>query len=142
MAEASERSSRKLGETWRALTRRQDSDAAPAVPESSAEGSAGETKTAKTEAPPRAGAERKHVSVIAARLREREGATGDADPEAALALADASVVEGNAGTSELTFTVTKSGSTELPASVEFATSDETATVGEDYAASTGTLIAS
>jgi probable HAF family extracellular repeat protein len=48
--------------------------------------------------------------------------------------------EGNAGTTAFTFTVTKSGATQLPASADFATADGTATtVDGDYQAISGTV---
>ena len=48
--------------------------------------------------------------------------------------------EGNAGTTSYVFTVTKTGSTTLSASVSFTTQDGTATVaGNDYKANAGTL---
>ena len=48
--------------------------------------------------------------------------------------------EGNSGTTSYIFTVTKSGSTALSASVDFQTVDGTATVADnDYQATNGTL---
>ncbi|HEU4977922.1 MAG TPA: Calx-beta domain-containing protein [Solirubrobacteraceae bacterium] len=47
--------------------------------------------------------------------------------------------EGNSGTSNLGFTVTLTGATEVPATVHYATSDGTATAPADYTAGSGTL---
>ena len=53
---------------------------------------------------------------------------------------DVTHLEGNGGTTSYLFTVTKTGTTNLPASVQFATVDGTATVaGNDYQANSGTL---
>jgi hypothetical protein len=56
------------------------------------------------------------------------------------AINDVAATEGDTGTTAYVFTVTKTGSTSLSASVSFATSDGTATIADgDYAAATGTL---
>ena len=68
-----------------------------------------------------------------------QGTIQNDDAPPSLSIADASIAEGNAGTSELTFTVTKSGDTEVPASVGFETGDGTATAPADYQAAAGTL---
>ena len=48
--------------------------------------------------------------------------------------------EGNAGTTSYTFTVTKSGATEVASSVDFQTQDGSATLADnDYQANSGTL---
>jgi len=60
------------------------------------------------------------------------------DGAAQLSIADASVNEGNSGTTNLTFTVTLSAPIGL-VSVNFATADGTATAGSDYAAAYGTV---
>ena len=64
-----------------------------------------------------------------ARLADESGLgtieNDDAPP--ALTIDDVTVTEGDAGTTEATFTVTKTGATELPASVDFLTEDGTAT---------------
>lgn len=62
-----------------------------------------------------------------------------AKSEPSLSIADASVVEGNSGTTTLPFAVTLSASTSRVVSVTYATSDGTATAPGDYAAATGTL---
>ncbi|MCX7552556.1 hypothetical protein OS175_01595 [Marinicella sp. S1101] len=51
---------------------------------------------------------------------------------------DVSLSEGNAGTSNLSFTVTRSNNTSA-ASVNFATANGTATAGSDYSSNSGTL---
>jgi hypothetical protein len=60
--------------------------------------------------------------------------TGGAVPPS-FAIGDASVTEGG----NLVFTVTKTGSTTLSYSVDFATADGTATAGSDYTTTSGTL---
>jgi hypothetical protein len=62
----------------------------------------------------------------------------DTPPEPAAAIADASVVEGDSGTSDLTFTVTLSFAPTSAVTVDYATSDGTAGAG-DYSAVSGTL---
>ena len=52
---------------------------------------------------------------------------------------DASVTEGNAGTTTLTFTVKLSQAASGPVTVQYATADGTATAGTDYAAQSGKL---
>ena len=56
-----------------------------------------------------------------------------------LSIADTSVVEGNAGTSPLPFTVTLSRAYSSPVTVSYATSNGSATAGSDYTATSGTL---
>ncbi|MGA7615928.1 MAG: Calx-beta domain-containing protein, partial [Thermoanaerobaculia bacterium] len=57
------------------------------------------------------------------------------DTAPSFAIDDVSLSEGNSGTTAFTFTVTKSGTTALPATVDVASSDGTATVADnDYAA--------
>lgn len=58
-----------------------------------------------------------------------------------LIIANANVTEGNTGTTSLLFTVTLSSSSGVTASVNYATSDSTATVADnDYISSSGTLV--
>jgi Calx-beta domain len=59
--------------------------------------------------------------------------------EPSLSIADASVVEGNSGTTTLQFAVRLSASSSRVVSVSYATSDGTASAPGDYAAATGTL---
>ena len=64
------------------------------------------------------------------------------DPLPALAVNDVSIAEGNAGTTDLVFTVVLGGSSDQPVTVNYATSDGTARstgVAPDYQATTGTL---
>ena len=61
------------------------------------------------------------------------------DAAPSLAVDDVSMTEGNTGSGTMTFTVTKTGPTALPASVDWTTSDATATAGSDYAAGSGTV---
>lgn len=51
-----------------------------------------------------------------------------------LSIANASVTEGNSGTTPMTFTITRSGTTTGPSSVYWSTADGTATAGSDYVA--------
>ena len=55
------------------------------------------------------------------------------DAAPTLAIDDVIRDEGDAGTTAFTFTVTQSGATALPASVDFATANGTATAPGDYA---------
>jgi len=55
-----------------------------------------------------------------------------------VSVGDVTIAEGNAGTTTLTFTVTRSG-TAGAFSIDYATSDGTATAGSDYLAASGTL---
>jgi hypothetical protein len=61
----------------------------------------------------------------------------DAPP--ALSIDGVSMNEGNSGTTSFTFTVTKTGTTALPASVDWTTGGGTATPGSDYLTGFGTL---
>ncbi|OYX75791.1 MAG: hypothetical protein B7Y95_00655 [Rhizobiales bacterium 32-66-11] len=56
-----------------------------------------------------------------------------------LAVGDATVTEGNAGTSDLAFAVSLSAASATPVTVTYATANGTASAGADYAALTGTL---
>ncbi|MBS7789777.1 cellulase family glycosylhydrolase [Roseococcus sp. SDR] len=56
-----------------------------------------------------------------------------------LSIADASLAEGASGTSNMSFTVTLSQASATPVTVNYATSDGTATAGSDYTAKTGSL---
>ncbi len=59
--------------------------------------------------------------------------------DARISVADATVTEGNNGTSNLAFTVTLSAAASGPVTVAYATSDVSARAGQDYAARSGTL---
>jgi uncharacterized repeat protein (TIGR01451 family) len=54
-------------------------------------------------------------------------------------ISDPAVVEGNAGTTKLVFTVTLSAASAVPVSVDYATADQTASSASDYVASSGTV---
>ncbi|MFO1084224.1 MAG: Calx-beta domain-containing protein [Reyranellaceae bacterium] len=56
-----------------------------------------------------------------------------------LSIDDASVTEGNSGTTQITFTVKLSQAASGPVTVNYATADGTALAGSDYTARTGTL---
>jgi large repetitive protein len=64
-------------------------------------------------------------------------ANDDAGP--VVSVANASVVEGNAGTSLLHFTVSLAGASDIAASVDYATAGTTATTGSDFVPVSGTL---
>jgi len=69
-----------------------------------------------------------------------EGSVGEPEPEpVVLAVADASVLEGNRGNSQLQFTVSRSGSGEGTVSVDYRTVAGTALAKSDYTAASGTL---
>src|SRR5262249_20306313 len=74
-----------------------------------------------------------------ATLADAQGAgtivNDDAPPT--VAINDTTVTEG--ATSAALFTVTLTGATQLPATVDFATTDGTATAGADYTTASGTL---
>ncbi len=55
-----------------------------------------------------------------------------------LSINDVSVVEGNAGTTTMTFTVTRTGTTASTVTFNYATADGTATAPSDYVAASGT----
>jgi YVTN family beta-propeller protein len=56
-----------------------------------------------------------------------------------VSIADASIVEGDSGTTSLVFTVWLSGPASVPVTVQYATADGTATAPSDYAATSGSL---
>ncbi|MCX7415093.1 MAG: glycoside hydrolase family 9 protein, partial [Planctomycetia bacterium] len=60
-------------------------------------------------------------------------------PVPSLSVSSGRVNEGNTGTSALTFTVSLSAASTQPVSVQYSTTDGTATAGSDYTAATGTL---
>ena len=62
-----------------------------------------------------------------------------ATPPGSLSVSDVSVTEGNSGTKVMTFTVTLSSANVQSVTVDYATQDNTATAGSDYAAASGTL---
>src|SRR5437764_2731323 len=62
------------------------------------------------------------------------------DPDPTVSVGDASVLEGDTGSTTLTFPVTLSGPSGHEIDVDYATSDGTATAGSDYTATHGTLV--
>ena len=69
----------------------------------------------------------------------RLGTITDDDPQPELAISDATVAEGNAGTATPTFTVTLTPPAGSTVTVDYATANATATAGRDYTAVSGTL---
>src|SRR2546430_17581998 len=69
----------------------------------------------------------------------RESARSDDHPAPRFSASDVSVVEGNAGTVNADFTVTLTGESRNPITVDYATVDGTAVAGTDYIAASGTL---
>jgi hypothetical protein len=68
------------------------------------------------------------------------GTIQDNDTPPTLAISDVTLSEGNTGTTSFIFTVTRTGPTEAPASVNFQTHDGTATIADnDYQNGSGTL---
>ena len=63
--------------------------------------------------------------------------TAPAQPS--ISIGNAAKNEGNSGTSNMTFTVTLSKASTKPVTVQYATSNGTATAGQDYTAATGTI---
>jgi uncharacterized repeat protein (TIGR01451 family) len=63
--------------------------------------------------------------------------TTPAQPQ--ISISDAQVIEGNAGTTPLTFNVTLSAASASTVTVGWGTADQTATAGSDYAATGGTV---
>jgi len=61
------------------------------------------------------------------------------DNEPRLSINSVSIAEGNSGTKLMTFTVTLSAAYDQAVTVKYATNDWTATAGEDYVATSGTL---
>ena len=53
-------------------------------------------------------------------------------------MADVELTEGNAGTTNATFTLSLSGPASVPIAVDYQTEDGTATAGSDYVATSGT----
>ncbi len=63
----------------------------------------------------------------------------DDDPAPTISIADASVTEGNSGTTPMTFVVTLSAVSELDVTVAFETEDDTALMAQDYDFKSGML---
>jgi hypothetical protein len=64
---------------------------------------------------------------------------GKTSPTPSLSIADASVLEGNGGTTPMTFNVTLSAPSAVAVTVNYATAAGTATAGADYVSTTGQL---
>jgi Tol biopolymer transport system component len=56
-----------------------------------------------------------------------------------LAISDVTMAEGNSGTSNAVFTVSRTGNTTQPITVDYVTGNNTATAGSDYTGTSGTL---
>lgn len=67
------------------------------------------------------------------------GTITDNDPPPSLSISDASVVEGNSGTTNAIFTVTLSAASGKTVTVDYSTANGTATSPSDFANTTGTL---
>jgi hypothetical protein len=61
------------------------------------------------------------------------------DDSATITIGDASLVEGNSGTANMTFTVSLSNLSDSPVQVDYVTADDSATAGSDYTATSGIL---
>jgi hypothetical protein len=70
---------------------------------------------------------------------QRQGTIANDDAAPAVSVADRSVTEGDAGTTTLRFTLSTTTASGADATVEYATSDGTATAGGDYVAAGGTV---
>ncbi|MGB6295513.1 MAG: DUF1194 domain-containing protein [Rivularia sp. (in: cyanobacteria)] len=84
--------------------------------------------------------------LFVADANSRQGETDETDNVRAvpiqiggLAIDDVTVVEGDSGTNNAIFTVTRVGSNTQTATVDYSTADDTATAGQDYVATNGTL---
>lgn len=73
-------------------------------------------------------------------LANATGTITENDPAPSLSVADASVTEGNSGSTLATFTVTLTGATAVDASASWATVAGTATAGADFQAETGSVL--
>jgi hypothetical protein len=62
-----------------------------------------------------------------------------ADDDSTLRISDATVVEGNSGTTPMVFTVTLDNASAVPVTVNYASQNGSATAPSDYVAATGTL---
>lgn len=73
------------------------------------------------------------------------GTSGSEDPPPAggttpdISIADANLVEGDSGTSDLEFSVTLSAAASSDVSADYSTADGTAVAGQDYSSTSGTL---
>ncbi len=67
------------------------------------------------------------------------GVIVDDDPKPSIAMTDVTVIEGNNGMTTAVVTVTLTGETAVPASVNYLTVNGSAEAGRDYVATAGTL---
>jgi hypothetical protein len=74
-----------------------------------------------------------------ATIVDAQGFGSITNDDSSLAINDAEVVEGDGGTVDAVFTVTLTAPSAQQVTVQFATSDTTATAGVDYVANSGTL---
>ncbi len=79
-------------------------------------------------------------AVISSTLGTGTGTINDNDLQLFLSVADATLTEGDSGTSDAIFNVTLSAACEANVTVNYATADGTATSGLDYTSSTGSII--
>ena len=79
--------------------------------------------------------------VLNARVADKfaRGAIEDNDTEPTISIADAAVVEGNAGTAQRAVTLTLSNASDETITVDYSTAGDTATDGTDYDDVTGTV---
>ena len=64
---------------------------------------------------------------------------GQSATQVQASIADASITEGNSGTTNLVFTVSLGGPASVPVTIQYATANGTATAPADYTATNGTL---
>lgn len=67
------------------------------------------------------------------------GSTTPTTPLAEISIADTSIVEGDSGTTAMIFTLTLSKESSTNVTVDYETSNDTATAGKDYMAASGTV---
>ncbi|MCP4658851.1 MAG: hypothetical protein GY856_25855, partial [bacterium] len=77
---------------------------------------------------------------LEAGIGDGEGVATIVDDEVFLSIADATVVEGDGGTTAAVFTVSLSAASELEVRVDYATESGSATAGSDFLESSGTLV--
>jgi len=75
-----------------------------------------------------------------ARIADRWGVVTVMDNEPRISINDASATEGNCGTTPLTFTVSLSAPYDRPVTVNYSTTDGSASAGSDYTAASGSLV--
>jgi len=75
-----------------------------------------------------------------AKIANNQAAVTIVDDEPLISINDVSTTEGNSGTTPLTFTVSLPAPYDLPVTVNYATTDGSASAGSDYAAASGPLV--